>query len=275
MRGKRECEFDVAMIGNCPTSRIPLKTMPGLRWRIELARMFEARLGRRFAIFGLGWRGLCAQGPVELARQGAAYSRARLGVGNNNLHAAYYFSNRLPIAMSCGAVMLHNFEPGMSEVLGAGSPVRLFRTTSEAWRIAEALLKADDADYQQEREAAREIAFARLTMTRAQAYMLDVLGSLRASRAGCLGPSTVLNPWPAANSWNSHSLRMWLQRQTASCRDARGNHATSIPADPQRTIDRGPQSVSARSARGTLGARTLPELRRWSLAKAGDVARFS
>ena len=194
MRSGRECEFDVVMIGNRPTSRVPFKTMPGLRRRTELVRMFEAKLGRRFAVFGLGWRGPCARGPVQFTQQGVVYSKARFGVGINNLHAAYYFSNRLPIAMSCGAVMLHNFEPGMGEVLGAGSPVRLFRTTTEAWRIVAELLTADDADFQPEREAAREIAFARLTVTRAQAYMLDVLDSVRQSRAGCR-PSAVLNPW--------------------------------------------------------------------------------
>ena len=191
----RECDLDVVMIGNRPTSRIPFKTMPGLRWRIELVKMFEAKLGPRFAVFGHGWRGACAQGPIEFTQQGAAYSTARFGVGNNNLRAAYYFSDRLPIAMSCGAVMLHNFEPGLSEALGAGNPVRLFRTTAEAWRIVEALLQADDAVYQGERQAAREIALARLTMTHAQGYMLDVLGSVRQSRAGSPEAAIVVNPW--------------------------------------------------------------------------------
>ena len=97
--------------------------------------------------------------------------------------------------MSCGAVMLHNFEPGLSEALGAGNPVRLFRTTAEAWRIVEALLQADDAVYQGERQAAREIALARLTMTHAQGYMLDVLGSVRQSRAGSPEAAIVVNPW--------------------------------------------------------------------------------
>ena len=179
MRDGRACEFDLAMIGNCRTSRLAFKTMPGLRWRIELAQMFEAKLGRRFAVFGHGWHGPCAQGPVEFAQQGAAYSTARFGVGNNNLRAAYYFSDRLPIAMSCGAVMLHNFEPGLREVLGAGSPV----------------LTADDVDYQDERQAAREVASARLTMTHAQSYMLDVLGSVRRWRAGSPAAATVVNPW--------------------------------------------------------------------------------
>ena len=93
LRGRRECEFDVAMIGNRHTSRVPFKTMPGLRWRIELAKMFEAKLGQRFAIFGYGWRGSCAQGPVGFTEQGTAYSSAFFGVGVNNLHASYYFSN--------------------------------------------------------------------------------------------------------------------------------------------------------------------------------------
>ena len=194
MRGEGEPEFDLVMIGNRPTSRVPFKTMPGLRWRVELAGAFQVQLGRRFAIFGSGWRGQCAQGPIEFSQQGEAYRRARLGVGNNNLRAAYYFSDRLPIAMSCGAVMLHNFEPGLSDVLGAGNPVRLFRTTAEACRLVETLL-TDDVDYSNEREAAREIALTRLTMTCAQGYMLDVLGSVRRSLVGSPDSREVPNPW--------------------------------------------------------------------------------
>ena len=45
------------------------------------------------------------------------------------------------------------------------------------------------------REAAREIAFARFTMTRAQSYMLDVLGSVRQSGAESHEMGVVANPW--------------------------------------------------------------------------------
>jgi hypothetical protein len=190
-----EPEFDLVLIGNNPKSHIPFKTMPGARWRGQIVAMLERKLGQRFAVFGYGWRGPCAQGPVPMERQGEVYARSRAGIGNNNLHAAYYFSNRLPIALSCGAVTLHNWEAGLDQVLGHDAPIRFFRSTGEAWEAVRRVLEADDADLQKERLRARELALARFTFTHVQDYMVAVLRDLWQARQAGAAPRAILNPW--------------------------------------------------------------------------------
>lgn len=85
---KQTTEFDVVMIGNRNTSRAPLRSMPGARQRVRLVRLFERKLGRRFAVFGHGWKGQSAQGPISFREQGEAHAAGRIELGNNNLHAA-------------------------------------------------------------------------------------------------------------------------------------------------------------------------------------------
>jgi hypothetical protein len=192
---KDTTEFDVVMVGGCHMSRAPLKSMPGARQRVRLVRLFEKKLGRRFAVFGRGWKGKCAQGPIRYREQGQAYAMGRISLGNNNLHAAYYFSDRLPIAMTCGSLQVHNWEHGFDSVLGESPPLRFFRDTEDAWLAARRLLETSDADIQQEGSYAREIALGRFTLTHVQRYMIDVLSELWQSRLVGTVPQSVANPW--------------------------------------------------------------------------------
>lgn len=188
-------EFDVVLVGNYAASRIPLKTMPGAVWRRRIVKMLERKLGRRFGVFGYGWNGPCAQGPIPHDRQGEAYARSRSSIGVNNLSAAYYFSDRLPVSLTCGAVTLHNWECGLDQVFGQDAPIRFFRTTDEAWKAVRAVLDADEVDLRHERLLGRQLALARFTFTDVQTYMVDVMREIWQSRRVNLPPRTITNPW--------------------------------------------------------------------------------
>jgi len=190
-----ESEFDVVFVGSNPTSRIPLKTMPGARWRGQLVAMLEGKLGRRFAVYGHGWRGPCAHGPVPKEGQAEVFARSRATIGNNNLHAAYYFSDRLPTAMSCGAVTLHSWEPGFDQVFGHDAPLRFFCSTEGAWEAVRRVLETDDADLEKERLRARDLALARFTISHVQDYIVEVMRELWQARRTGVSPRVVLNPW--------------------------------------------------------------------------------
>lgn len=190
----REYEYDVVLIGNRVRSRLPFKTMPGARERERLVDLFTRRLGRRFAVYGFGWTGASAQGPVPFQEQGRVYRSARLALGNNNLHAGYYFSNRLPIAMSSGCIVVHNWEPGFETVFGEQAPLRLFRTPQSAWQTARRLLNCDEAELEEQRLAAHDLALRRFTMYHVQDYMLRVLSGIRQARDGG-DAAPVPNPW--------------------------------------------------------------------------------
>jgi hypothetical protein len=192
---QRQYEHDVVLVGNRVRSRIPLKTMPGARERERLVALFTRRLGRRFAVYGHDWTGLSARGPIPFLEQGRAYRSARLVLGDNNLHAAYYFSNRLPIAMSSGCVVVHNWEPGLDTVFTEQPPFHLFRTREQAWQTVSRLLSLDDAELDEQRSVAHDLAVGGFTMYHVQEYMLRVLERRRQARDGHENADHVSNPW--------------------------------------------------------------------------------
>jgi len=169
--------------------------MPGTKWRQQLVAMLERKLGRKFAVYGYGWRGLCAKGPVSKDGQADVLGNSRATIGNNSLHAAYYFSDRLPTAMSCGAVTLHSWEAGLDEVFGQDAPIRFFRSTHEAWDAVSRLLETDDADLNKERMRARDLALEQFTYAHVLDYMVSVLRVLWQSRQAETAPRVIPNPW--------------------------------------------------------------------------------
>ena len=186
-------DFDLVLIGNNITSRLPLKEFPGNVFRRRLVAQFERRLGRRFAIFGEGWTGPSAQGPLPFDEQAMAYGAALAAVGCNNLFTRYYFSNRLPISMSSARPVIYLKDDGYDEVFGRDPGIFWFHEPEEAWRefrfVMDHYTEAQDAA-----ERAQELARRRFTTYHAVVYMVRVLDSLAAGREGAHVPP-VPNPW--------------------------------------------------------------------------------
>jgi len=187
-------DHDVVLIGNRVWSRVPFKTMPGARRRARLVRLLERKLGRRFAVYGAGWRGPSAQGPVRHDEQGVVYARSRMSVGVNNLAAAYCFSSRLPISLTCGVTTIHNWERGLDVIFGRDAPIRYFRSAREAWNVVRRLLEVDDRELEDERVRGRELALARFTFAHVLGYVGEVLDARWAAQQGGVA-RPVLNPW--------------------------------------------------------------------------------
>jgi hypothetical protein len=192
-----EIVFDVVMIGNYVSSRLPWRTMPGSRLRRELSLLLYKQLGSRFAVFGHGWSGPFAAGPIPFDQQEKAYHRSRIAVGINNLHARYYFSNRLPIAMSSGIPIVHNYEPGLEEIFSAECGAFFFEEISEAWGVIQRLLGKEQTELDEIGVKARQFAVNRFNVTEIIRYMVKVLQSHVANRSGNRGAETPRNPWVA------------------------------------------------------------------------------
>lgn len=193
-----EPDFDVVLVGNNPRSRVPFKTMPGCRWRARVVKMLEKRLGARFGVFGYGWDGPSAQGPVPFDEQGRAYHRGRVSLGINNLHAPYYFSDRLPISLSSGVLMVHDREAGLDEVFPQRVASLMFPPDEESvWSSLRRALELDDAALREAELEARGVALGRLTTYHALGYVLDVAAEITARRRDA-GVQPVANPWLSA-----------------------------------------------------------------------------
>ena len=169
--------------------------MPGVRWR-SLVKLFEQKLGRRFAVFGHGWRGPSAQGPLPFEKQSDAYGRGRIALGVNNLHAAYYFSNRLPIAMSSCVPVVDNFEQGFEYLFSRESGCLFFHETEQAWDLAHALVAGNADRLSNMGEVAQRVSSERFSITKVIRYICDVMKTFIQSRENFRPPQPhVANPW--------------------------------------------------------------------------------
>jgi len=110
-------DHDVVMIANRNTPR--LRGLPNWRDRIRFVEYMQDRFKDRFVIFGRGWTGPGALGPIDYSKQGDAI---RSGwVTANWDHFAdepNYFSDRLPTSLAEGSVHATGFHPGFDQIFG-------------------------------------------------------------------------------------------------------------------------------------------------------------
>lgn len=124
---------DIVMIANRSSSRLPTRTIPGARQRIEFVRLMERRFGSRFAIYGAGWTGPAARGVLPFWEQSAAIADSWLTVNWDHFpHEPHYFSNRLPISLASSSVHLTGLHPGYSEIFPADAQFIKFGATPTA-----------------------------------------------------------------------------------------------------------------------------------------------
>lgn len=193
--GHAQIQYDLVLIGNKVWSKLPWRVMPGARWRKELVDVFSARLGERFAVFGAGWSGSSARGPLPFEQQGEAYHKGRLALGVNNLHGMYSFSNRLPIAMSAGVPVIYNYEPGFEQIFPPGCGCFFYRDTDECVALVTTLLRKDQAELDEIGAAAHAFAMSKLSMVKVFEYFIAVLNAGRLRHLSPQTSPTVHNFW--------------------------------------------------------------------------------
>jgi hypothetical protein len=185
----RNIEYDVVMIGNKIIRKNPLLTMPGTRLRIKLVKRFYKEFGERFAVYGQGWKGPFAKGVLPFSDQATAYQKARLVLGNNNLHAQYYFSNRLPIALSSGVPVLYNLEHDVDSIFPNNTPI-WFTDPTDAIAKAKMMLSKSQSERDELGKNGRKWVLDNMTTTAIFLYMIRVMKSIAIKDS-----EEVKNPW--------------------------------------------------------------------------------
>lgn len=194
--------FDVAQIGNCYMRFGVLELVDGARERARLVRGLRSLPGCRVALYGSGWRGRAAQGPIPFGRQLAALRDARVTVGWN--HYQRYrgvFSNRLPICMYAGRVHVSSRPPGVDWLPGPESGLHLVDSPAQAVDRVRELVHADPGELHAAGLRARRWCRDRLTDFHALLYML--------------GGELAL-PAPPEDPWSSVAAAVPGERATAS-----------------------------------------------------------
>ena len=135
-------QFDVLMIGNRVTSRLPWGRMPGAASREKLVRELGRIFGDRFAVYGNGWNGFTGnRGPLPFNDQEAAQRQAWITVSWDHFDTVErYFSDRVPISLASGVPHVTNYQPGYEDVFGMSPPLLWAKSVGEMIRAIRSLL---------------------------------------------------------------------------------------------------------------------------------------
>jgi len=190
-----EKKYDVVMIANKNPSRLFWRIFPGIKERVEIAEFLYDKIGDRFAMFGSGWKGPYAAGPIPFDNQIDIYHQSKITVGVNNLHAKYYFSNRLPIAMSCGIPVIYGYELGFEDLFPPEQGIFTFKTLDECWKIVSFLLEQELPILNKIGKKAHKYSLDHLSIINVLKYMCKSLDSCVTENAKKNIVVPKLNPW--------------------------------------------------------------------------------
>ena len=173
--------FDVVMIGNRITSRIPGRRMPGNRTRERLAEMLHDSFGSRFACFGAGWEGFpFDRGPVRYEDQDLANRSAWVTVAWDHFTPTpFYSSDRLPIALASGVVHVTSYQPGYEAMFPPQHGLFWATSVREAVEIVSWLLQQPRQYLLDQGARAAEFARARLNQHEQVVTLLVDMATLR------------------------------------------------------------------------------------------------
>ncbi len=139
----RTREFDIIMIANRSRSRIPFKSMPGIKEREQIVLKFAKQFGSKFAIFGKGWDNFpCNKGPINFFDQEKILRKSWLSIGMDHFYKYDgYYSDRLPIALVSGVPHITYETPGLEKLFIDKSHLFYYKNTEEALSLAVSLLQ--------------------------------------------------------------------------------------------------------------------------------------
>lgn len=139
-------DHDVVMIANESSSRIPFRSIPGSKARVQLVRELSRRFGSRFAVYGRGWSGPSAKGPLDFLDQEAAVQSAWISANWDHYPSERrWFSDRLPISLAAGTIHVTSAHPGYTEFFGKGLGFLHYeKSVSDVLRRIEKVLDTGD-----------------------------------------------------------------------------------------------------------------------------------
>lgn len=183
-------EFSLVLIANRMQFRNPLNRFQDYPARDRLVRVLARRYGKKFAVFGNGWRGPSAQGPVPFDQQHNAYRRGRIAIG----HAAwldidYYCSNRSFIAIASGVPYLERYVPKLERVFGDRKDCFFYHSPMDAIRICDQLLTLDPEELMGIGRTAAENVYAAHTQRHRMRFLIQTVTAFKHAR-------DTGKPWP-------------------------------------------------------------------------------
>jgi len=191
IKGEKK-HFKAVMIGNRIIRRNPFKKrMPGVHLREEIVKIFSQQYEDLFAIFGTGWKSKSAKGYIDYSKQSLIYSQSKISVGVNNILGKYYFSSRLPIAMSSGIPILHSAIEGSDRLFKRCKELIFFENSTEAMQLSRNLLNKEQLELDEIGKYLADYANRYFTGRMRFSYIVKVLSEFLPENE----MSKVINPW--------------------------------------------------------------------------------
>lgn len=135
-------KYDIVMIGSLHKSRMPFRSMPGVKKRISVAEALYKRHGKKFAVFGTGWEKYpFSAGPVSFFDQEEVLHSSHLSIGVDHfLNYDQYYSDRLPIALFSGVPHLSWETPKLNLLFKEGEHIYYFNSVEQSVTKSDAIL---------------------------------------------------------------------------------------------------------------------------------------
>jgi sugar phosphate isomerase/epimerase len=164
---------DVVHIGGCHMRFGLFEGVDGARERRRLVRRLCRLPDCRVAVYGPGWRGPNALGPLPFTEQVHALRRSRLSASWEHFRDRYgYFSDRLPISLYAGRPHVTCRPPGVTWLPGPEQGLHLVDSIDEAMARVRDLVRIDPAELYATGLAANRWVRSRLTSLNALRHML-------------------------------------------------------------------------------------------------------
>jgi hypothetical protein len=178
-------EYDVVMIANRNRGRIPGSALPGAWRRGRLVELLERQYGRRFALYGHGWKGHPSwKGPLAFDDQGAANRSAWVSASWHHFPGIpNALSNKVPISLVSGVPHVTNYPPGIELIYPPGSGLYWGKTVRSVAEMVAVVLAMPRRNLLELGEQAASFAREHLTQEALMVRLLEDVSTFRSTNA--------------------------------------------------------------------------------------------
>ncbi len=154
--------FDLVLMANAvrPKFFSFIRRMPGAKEREKFIKILGKFFPKKLKIYGNGWDGFIGkQGPIDFYQQNEIFKRNWITVSFEHYpKIPFFFSNRIPIALSNGSLVVCNHHEGYEKLFPNNDFIYFFKDNSEAIDIINFLLSLKEEDLRIKSLNARKFA---------------------------------------------------------------------------------------------------------------------
>lgn len=192
--GRVDADYDIAMVGSCAVTLRPKMfpwTLRNSLRRRYVANLLWRRYGRRFGLFGNGWKGHPAwQGPIGFREQLKLFRSCQCVVdAPAPVAAEYYASDRPFYVVGAGVPLVMQYVKGFDRIFKDGESAFYFERLSDVTSACERALSLPEGVRSCNKSKTCDLIASRHTFDKRVDTIISVAEALRANDV------SVVRPW--------------------------------------------------------------------------------